>query len=60
MRDDIEAVVELRGGSAAADHRRRGPPRDVDPGAAQIHGVNLLDIDDLRRHADESREQRQH
>jgi len=59
QRDDIEAVVELREGRPLLIIDV-AVPRDVDPGVAQIHGVNLLDIDDLRRHADESREQRQH
>ncbi len=59
QRDDIEAVVEAREGRPLLIIDV-AVPRDVDPGAAQIHGVNLLDIDDLRRHADESREQRQH
>ncbi|MCU1457330.1 MAG: glutamyl-tRNA reductase [Actinomycetia bacterium] len=58
-RDDIEAVVEQREGRPLLIIDV-AVPRDVDPGVAQIHGVNLLDIDDLRRHADESREQRQH
>ena len=59
QRDDIEAVVEERDGRPLLIIDV-AVPRDVDPGVAQIHGVNLLDIDDLRRHADESREQRQH
>ena len=48
---DLEPVVAARGG------RRLliidvAVPRDVDPGAADLPGVDLLDMDDLRRFAD--------
>ncbi|MEZ5171165.1 MAG: glutamyl-tRNA reductase [Acidimicrobiia bacterium] len=33
-------------------------PRDVDPGVAEVPGVTLLDIDDLKSFTDESMEQR--
>ena len=45
-RADIEAVMERRAGTAllVVDV---AVPRDVDPGAGQVHGVTLLDMDDL-------------
>ena len=44
----IEAVMERRDGRAllVVDV---GVPRDVDPGAGEVFGVTLLDIDDLAR-----------
>jgi len=47
-RGDIEAVVERRDGAPllVVDV---AVPRDVDPGARQVPGVTVLDIDDLKR-----------
>ena len=51
--DDVAAVMEAR------DHRPLlivdvAVPRDVDPAAATVEGVTLLDMDDLRAFADSS------
>ena len=48
---DIAAVMERRGGRAllVVDI---AVPRDVDPAAADLPGVTLLDMDDLRRFVD--------
>ncbi len=47
-RGDIEAVMERRDGAPllVVDV---AVPRDVDPGAGEVPGVTLLDIDDLKR-----------
>jgi len=51
--DDIEAVMDRRPGRPLliADI---AVPRDVDPGAASVPGVTLLDIDDLRGYGERS------
>ncbi|MGH7359124.1 MAG: glutamyl-tRNA reductase, partial [Acidimicrobiia bacterium] len=56
-RGDIEAVMERRDGKAllVVDV---AVPRDVDPGVAQVFGVTLLDIDDLRGFGEQSLERR--
>jgi glutamyl-tRNA reductase len=56
-RGDIEAVMERRDGRAllVVDV---AVPRDVDPGVAQVFGVTLLDIDDLRGFGEQSLERR--
>jgi glutamyl-tRNA reductase len=56
-RSDIERVMERR------DGRRLlivdvAVPRDVDPGAAQIPGVTILDMDDLKAFVDQSLDHR--
>jgi glutamyl-tRNA reductase len=56
-RSDIEAVMRLRRGRAllVVDI---GVPRNIDPGAGQVFGVTLLDIDDLRAFGEQSLAQR--
>ena len=56
-RSDFENVMERRGGRAllVVDV---AVPRDVDPGVAQVFGVTLLDIDDLKAFAEQSLQQR--
>jgi len=56
-RSDFERVMESRGGRAllVVDV---AVPRDVDPGVAQVFGVTLLDIDDLKAFAEQSLLQR--
>ncbi|HUF84439.1 MAG TPA: glutamyl-tRNA reductase [Acidimicrobiia bacterium] len=56
-RSDFERVMEDRGGRAllVVDV---AVPRDVDPGVAQVFGVTLLDIDDLKAFAEQSLQQR--
>jgi glutamyl-tRNA reductase len=56
-RSDIEAVMQLRRGRAllVVDI---GVPRNIDPGAGQVFGVTLLDIDDLRAFGEQSLAQR--
>ena len=55
-RGDIEAVMARRDGRAAARRRRRACPATSIPGAGQVPGVTLLDIDDLKRFAEHSLE----
>jgi glutamyl-tRNA reductase len=50
-RDDVEAVMAERGGRPLLIVDV-AVPRDVDPGAAQIDGITLLDMDDLRAFAE--------
>jgi glutamyl-tRNA reductase len=57
QRDDIERVMERR------DGRRLlivdvAVPRDVDPGAAQVPGVTILDMDDLKEFVEQSLDHR--
>jgi glutamyl-tRNA reductase len=56
-RSDIEAVMASRSGRAllVVDI---GVPRNIDPGAGQVFGVTLLDIDDLRAFGEQSLAQR--
>ena len=56
-RSDIEAVMATRTGRAllVVDI---GVPRNIDPGAGQVFGVTLLDIDDLRAFGEQSLAQR--
>ena len=56
-RSAIEQVMESRGGRAmlVVDI---GVPRNIDPGAGEVFGVALLDIDDLRAYGEQSLEQR--
>ena len=56
-RDDIEAVMERRDGAPllVVDV---AVPRDVDPGARQVPGVTLLDMDDLKRFTESSLHER--
>jgi glutamyl-tRNA reductase len=56
-RSDIEAVMSARSGRAllVVDI---GVPRNIDPGAGQVFGVTLLDIDDLRAFGEQSLAQR--
>jgi glutamyl-tRNA reductase len=56
-RSDIEAVMASRTGRAllVVDI---GVPRNIDPGAGQVFGVTLLDIDDLRAFGEQSLAQR--
>jgi glutamyl-tRNA reductase len=56
-RSYIEAVMASRSGRAllVVDI---GVPRNIDPGAGQVFGVTLLDIDDLRAFGEQSLEQR--
>ena len=57
QRSDIEAIMESRNGRAllVVDI---GVPRNVDPGAGEVFGVTLLDIDDLRAFGEQSLAQR--
>jgi glutamyl-tRNA reductase len=56
-RSAIEAVMETRTGRAllVVDI---GVPRNIDPGAGEVFGVTLLDIDDLRAFGEQSLAQR--
>jgi glutamyl-tRNA reductase len=56
-RGDIEAVMERRDGAPllVVDV---AVPRDVDPGAGQVPGVTLLDMDDLERFTEASLHER--
>lgn len=56
-RSQVETVMEIRGGRAllVVDV---GVPRNVDPGAGDVFGVTLLDIDDLRTLGEQSLAQR--
>jgi glutamyl-tRNA reductase len=56
-RSDFETVMEQRGGRAllVVDV---AVPRDIDPGVAEVFGVTLLDIDDLKAFAEQSLQQR--
>ncbi|MET0628135.1 MAG: glutamyl-tRNA reductase [Acidimicrobiia bacterium] len=56
-RSAVEQVMTNRGGRAmlVVDI---GVPRNIDPGAAEVFGVTLLDIDDLRAYGELSLEQR--
>jgi glutamyl-tRNA reductase len=56
-RSDIEAVMERRGGTPllVVDV---AVPRDVDPGARQVPGVTLFDMDDLKRFTEGSLHER--
>jgi glutamyl-tRNA reductase len=56
-RGDIEAVMERRGGTPllVVDV---AVPRDVDPGARQVPGVTLFDMDDLKRFTEGSLHER--
>jgi glutamyl-tRNA reductase len=56
-RGDVEGVMNARGGRAllVVDI---GVPRNVDPGAGDVFGVTLLDIDDLRAFGEQSLAQR--
>ncbi len=56
-RSAIESVMEARAGRPllVVDI---GVPRDVDPGAGEVFGVTLLDIDDLRAFGEQSLAQR--
>jgi glutamyl-tRNA reductase len=56
-RGDIETVMERRQGRALLIVDV-AVPRDVDPGVAQVFGVTLLDIDDLRGFGEQSLERR--
>ncbi|MFI5047594.1 MAG: glutamyl-tRNA reductase [Acidimicrobiia bacterium] len=53
----VEAVMAARDGRAmlVVDI---GVPRNIDPGAGDVFGVTLLDIDDLRAYGQQSLEQR--
>jgi glutamyl-tRNA reductase len=56
-RSAIESVMQARNGRAllVVDI---GVPRNIDPGAGEVFGVTLLDIDDLRAFGDQSLAQR--
>lgn len=56
-RADIEAVMERRGGIPllVVDV---AVPRDVDPGAAEVPGVTLHDVDDLQKHTEAALDER--
>jgi glutamyl-tRNA reductase len=56
-RSAIEAVMQARNGRAllVVDI---GVPRNIDPGAGEVFGVTLLDIDDLRAFGEQSLAQR--
>ncbi len=56
-RADLERVMERRNGRAllVVDI---GVPRNIDPGAGEVFGVALLDIDDLRAFGEQSLAQR--
>jgi glutamyl-tRNA reductase len=56
-RGDIEEVMRSRGGRALLIVDV-GVPRNVDPGAGEVFGVTLLDIDDLRALGEQSLAQR--
>jgi glutamyl-tRNA reductase len=56
-RSELENVMAERDGRAllVVDI---GVPRNIDPGAGEVFGVTLLDIDDLRAYGDQSLQQR--
>jgi glutamyl-tRNA reductase len=56
-RSAIEGVMQMRDGRAllVVDI---GVPRNIDPGAGEVFGVTLLDIDDLRAFGEQSLAQR--
>ena len=56
-RSAIESVMQARAGRAllVVDI---GVPRNIDPGAGEVFGVTLLDIDDLRAFGEQSLAQR--
>jgi glutamyl-tRNA reductase len=56
-RSEFEEIMRARDGRAmlVVDV---GVPRDIDPGAGEVFGVTLLDIDDLRAFGEESLAQR--
>jgi glutamyl-tRNA reductase len=56
-RSQVEDIMQARNGRAlmVVDV---GVPRDIDPGAGEVFGVTLLDIDDLRAYGEESLAQR--
>jgi glutamyl-tRNA reductase len=56
-RSAIEAIMQARSGRAmlVVDI---GVPRNIDPGAGEVFGVTLLDIDDLRAFGEQSLAQR--
>ncbi len=56
-RAEVERVMQSREGRAllVVDI---GVPRNIDPGAGEVFGVNLLDIDHLRAYGEQSLEQR--
>jgi glutamyl-tRNA reductase len=56
-RSAIEEIMQARNGRAllVVDV---GVPRDIDPGAGEVFGVTLLDIDDLRAYGEQSLAQR--
>jgi glutamyl-tRNA reductase len=56
-RSAIEQVMQARNGRAMLIVDI-GVPRDIDPGAGQVFGVTLLDIDDLRAVGEQSLSQR--
>ncbi len=62
-RDRIEPILERR--LTHGDERRRlvivdaAVPRDVDPAVADLEGVDLLDMEDVRRYAEEQKSNRQ-
>jgi len=56
-RSAIEQVMQARNGRAMLIVDI-GVPRDIDPGAGEVFGVTLLDIDDLRAVGDQSLSQR--
>jgi glutamyl-tRNA reductase len=56
-RSKVEQVMELRGGRALLIVDV-GVPRNIDPGAGEVFGVTLLDIDDLRALGEQSLAQR--
>lgn len=55
---DIEPVTEARAGKPLLIVDI-AVPRDVDAGAADLPGVTLLDMDDLRAYADQGRRERE-
>ena len=56
-RSQVERVMEQRGGRALLIVDI-GVPRNIDPGAGEVFGVDLLDIDDLRALGEHSLAQR--
>lgn len=56
-RADVELVMQRRDGRPLLIVDV-AVPRDVDPGAAQVPGVTILDMDDLRTFAEHSLDQR--
>jgi len=56
-RSQIEQVMTSRDGRALLIVDI-GVPRNIDPGAGEVFGVALLDIDDLRAYGEQSLEQR--